>query len=152
MAHQCGTCTKCCELMPVAELNKPGFTHCQFEGLHPPITLGCAIYANRPAPCRIWSCWWLMNDDWPDELKPERCGVVFDGTPQTVPIYGADHQAVNAWVSSGHEWDFRDVPLIKWVVGSMPENVVMLWHLEGCTRVLQMTGNTLSYSDPMPRA
>ena len=32
MTHKSGLCTKCCELLPVAEIWKPGFTHCEHEG------------------------------------------------------------------------------------------------------------------------
>jgi hypothetical protein len=152
MARQCGTCTKCCELLPVAELQKAGFTHCKHEGLFPPITLGCAIYAKRPGPCRIWSCWWLDNEKWPDELRPDRCGVVFDGTLQTVTIDGAQRNAVNAWVATGHEWDFRDVPAIRQIVGSIPDNLALLWHVEGYSRLIHRVGNTINCSEPRPRA
>jgi len=73
----CGSCTLCCTLLGVAELDKPGDTpcaHCR-EGR------GCAIYPSRPPGCRDFACAWLVGHEdgkRPDPaLRPDRCHVVF---------------------------------------------------------------------------
>lgn len=38
---------------------------------------GCSIYADRPAPCRDWSCAWLLGHPaFLESDKPDRIGVV----------------------------------------------------------------------------
>jgi hypothetical protein len=68
----CGSCTVCCKLISVKELNKPAGTPCQ----HCNIGRGCAIYQDRPHSCRAWSCGWLVTPDMRDEYRPDRCGFV----------------------------------------------------------------------------
>ena len=56
--RDCGTCSACCRLPEVLEINKPANTPCQFlcsKGY------GCQIYKNRPKPCADYKCCWLMG-------------------------------------------------------------------------------------------
>jgi hypothetical protein len=73
MTRTCGTCTLCCKLMGIVELEKrPGAWcgHCD-KGR------GCTIYARRPPTCRDFSCMWLANPEtMGEELRPDRCRVV----------------------------------------------------------------------------
>jgi hypothetical protein len=73
----CGTCTLCCRLLPVRELEKPRdrwCSHCVKES-------GCGIYDERPRGCREWSCLWLQRPgDLPEHLRPDRCKVIVDVT------------------------------------------------------------------------
>jgi hypothetical protein len=55
----CGSCTLCCKLVPVKALQKPDNVWCK----HAKKGAGCAIYADRPAECRTWSCLWLADGD-----------------------------------------------------------------------------------------
>lgn len=46
---------------------------------------GCAIYANRPAPCRDWSCAWVSGHPaFLEDDRPDKIGVVVsrDGASQ----------------------------------------------------------------------
>jgi uncharacterized protein len=74
--RECGSCTACCELLEVIELNKPRGVLCQ----HCTSGKGCAIYARRPDVCRDYECGWLAHHDIPDELRPDRCGFILDTT------------------------------------------------------------------------
>ena len=38
---------------------------------------GCRIYNDRPQDCRNFACLWLVNERMPDELRPDRCKVIF---------------------------------------------------------------------------
>jgi len=65
----CGSCSLCCKLLPIRELEKPEnqwCVHCR------PGNGGCGIYAERPASCRGFVCDWLVNPHLGDEWYPGR--------------------------------------------------------------------------------
>src|SRR5438067_3258961 len=72
----CGSCTLCCKLMDVPELDKPAGTWCRY--CQP--GKGCSIYQQvRPDVCGSYRCMWLSTD-LPERWKPSRCKlVVTDG-------------------------------------------------------------------------
>jgi hypothetical protein len=72
-ANQCGTCTLCCKLVHVDEINKPVGKWCD----HCALGKGCKIYDTRPTECRTWNCLWLQGafGSHPD-LRPDKCKVV----------------------------------------------------------------------------
>jgi hypothetical protein len=72
----CGTCTLCCKLIEVTELEKPRGTWCHHCRQHQGQG-GCNIYQDRPLGCREFVCGWLQGEV-PEDLKPESCGAVFD--------------------------------------------------------------------------
>jgi hypothetical protein len=162
MIHSCGDCTKCCELLPVDEIYKPGFTHCHHEI---PVSddsdprsvgqaVGCAIYANRPSTCRAWSCNWLLADTWPDEMRPDKCGVVFDGTPETVAIDGVSCTATQAWAAPGHEYDFMTPPVADAVYTAVSSGCALVWHFgvadAQAVCVIYKFGDAIICSEPTP--
>jgi Fe-S-cluster containining protein len=69
----CGSCTLCCKVMEIKELNKPLNKWCEFcdRGV------GCKIYPTRPSECRTFDCLWLKDEKFPDELRPQRSKIVF---------------------------------------------------------------------------
>jgi hypothetical protein len=65
----CGSCSLCCKLLPIRELDKPEnqwCVHCR------PGNGGCGIYADRPPSCRGFACEWLVNPQLGDEWYPAR--------------------------------------------------------------------------------
>jgi hypothetical protein len=72
----CGGCTACCKAFGVPEMNKPKGTWCQ----HCTVGRECQIYAERPEPCRDFYCLWKVMPDFPEELRPDRCKVVWTMT------------------------------------------------------------------------
>lgn len=78
MTHTCGTCSMCCKLMAVEELNKPVNVWCQ----HVVKRKGCGIYSDRPESCRTFQCLWLRMKDMPEEARPDRCKVMLDAAEQ----------------------------------------------------------------------
>jgi len=76
-ARRCGTCSLCCELLAVAALDKAENVPCVHASR---CGLGCAIFdtPERPAACSAYQCAWLFNESWPESLRPDRCGVVFE--------------------------------------------------------------------------
>lgn len=83
MAGDCGSCTACCRVYAIPTLNKPAGPWCQ----HCAIGEGCKIYDERPELCADFKCLWLQSrsredrrEHLPDELRPDRCKVVFSPT------------------------------------------------------------------------
>lgn len=72
----CGGCTACCKVAAVPEIGKPAGKWCE----HCAIGSGCKIYAKRPQACRDFYCLWKVMPDFPEELRPDRCGVVWQMT------------------------------------------------------------------------
>lgn len=70
--RQCGTCTFCCKVMYIPELEKPGGTWCRFckPGQ------GCTAYDTRPDPCRVFQCQWLADPAIGEDMRPDRVKVV----------------------------------------------------------------------------
>lgn len=109
--RQCGTCTLCCKLLGIHELEKPAGAWCP----HCKPGRGCGIYDDRPASCRSFTCGWLADPSMPDQVRPDRCKVVLYFTPggerlvaecdpgaplawRSEPIYGQlKRWAVAAW-------------------------------------------------------
>jgi len=73
---KCGDCSLCCKLERITELAKP-----RNETCHHLAVGGCSIYSERPESCRTFRCWWLDNEDLPDDLRPDRIGVYAAGDP-----------------------------------------------------------------------
>ena len=72
--RECGTCTACCTVLAVAELQKPMRWACDHV-----LCAGCGIYEERPQTCRDFNCAWLrgaISDD--EALRPDRLGLLFD--------------------------------------------------------------------------
>ena len=67
--RECGSCTACCEVMIVPELNKPAHKMCQYaDG-------GCTMYQDRPPTCKDWNCLWLRGE-FRDRDRPDKIGFV----------------------------------------------------------------------------
>lgn len=41
---------------------------------------GCRIYEERPEGCRQFMCLWKVMPDFPEELRPDRCKVMWTMT------------------------------------------------------------------------
>lgn len=81
MARECGTCTVCCTVTKVPELNKPENVTCKYVcGVGSGCT-GCSIYKDRPQSCRNFKCLWLQTPEMDDNLRPDKSGVMFESIP-----------------------------------------------------------------------
>lgn len=80
MAGLCGSCTACCRVYAIPSLNKPAGKWCD----HCAIGKGCKVYEERPELCVEFACLWLQShqrgNPMPDEMRPDRCKVVFSPT------------------------------------------------------------------------
>jgi Pyruvate/2-oxoacid:ferredoxin oxidoreductase delta subunit len=80
--RHCGTCSLCCKLLPMPELNKASGKACK----HQRFGKGCRIYADRPRSCRLWSCIWLTHSDAGSLHRPDRVHYVIDPSPDYVTV------------------------------------------------------------------
>jgi hypothetical protein len=78
-ARGCGTCTMCCKLIEVTELEKPQNVWCS----HCLPGKGCGIYEQRPSDCRTFNCGWLVDTSLGDNWRPDRAKFVITEEPGT---------------------------------------------------------------------
>jgi hypothetical protein len=62
--------------MGVEELKKPANVWCQ----HCEIGVGCKIHGEHPPTCKAFECLWLIDEHWPDSVKPDQSHVVMSAT------------------------------------------------------------------------
>jgi hypothetical protein len=93
-ARSCGTCTMCCKLIKVTEINKPNNVWCtQCTPGN-----GCRIYASRPDDCRTFQCYWLTDRVLGEEWRPDRAKFVMTKQPGTGRIFiVCDANSPSAW-------------------------------------------------------
>lgn len=73
----------CCRLpaappSPQIPEGKPPWQWC---GHCEPGKARCRIYAERPQGCRDYNCLWKVQPTFPEELRPDRCKVIWRMTP-----------------------------------------------------------------------
>jgi len=133
MMRQCGECTACCTIVPVAELGKPANTKCRYEFFK-----GCRVHgsAKMPTGCRFWSCRWLTGDDTADLRRPDRAHYVIDIMADFVTV--RDHETgaaqhipvVQVWLDPKHPDDWRtDEAFIEFINRRGAEGVAILMRL-----------------------
>ena len=66
--RECGTCTLCCKVAAVEEVDKPNGVWCS----HCVPGKRCTVYDQRPASCRSFYCQWMVEKGLGPEWKPER--------------------------------------------------------------------------------
>jgi uncharacterized protein len=100
----CGTCSLCCKLPYVRELNKSIDTWCKHTS---PGGGGCLIYLDRPLSCRGFICGWLSSTEIGDEWFPARCKMFItsrpsEGLAKKGILVTVDPAYPNAWRLSPH--------------------------------------------------
>ena len=91
----CGTCSLCCKLPHIPELNKPIDSWCRHAR---PGVGGCSIYPERPASCRSFACGWLLGArELGDEWFPARCKMFVTPRSEQGRLVTVDPSSPNAW-------------------------------------------------------
>ena len=90
----CGTCTLCCKILAIPELDKPAFQWCT----HCTVGEGCTIHAERPETCRTFFCSYLVSPDLGDEWKPSKARFVltYNRGPNRINVH-VDPGRLDAW-------------------------------------------------------
>lgn len=100
----CGTCTLCCKVLAITELNKPAgvwCTHCKPGA-------GCGIYADRPPSCGFFDCAYLVRADVGEEWKPNVSRMVLMEEPQFNRVLAhVDPQRPDAWRAAPYHAQLR---------------------------------------------
>ena len=108
----CGTCSLCCKLLRVRELNKPIDTLCRHAT---PDRGGCSIYPRRPSSCRGFICAWLTNRSLGDVWFPAHCKMIL---AQRVAPYSIAEQGLLVTVDPAYPSAWRREPyysqLLAW--------------------------------------
>ena len=65
-ARVCGTCSLCCKVAAIKELDKPAGVWCQ----HARPGQGCSIHGRHPRDCETFRCGWLEMDALGEDWKP----------------------------------------------------------------------------------
>lgn len=91
--RSCGTCTLCCKLLLISEINKPHGVWCQ----HGRPGRGCAIYADRPKECRTFRCGYLAAPELPEEWHPAKSKIVLVAEPGGGVTAVVDPGRADAW-------------------------------------------------------
>lgn len=128
LTRKCGDCQLCCRLMPMPQLNKPANKRCE----HQSHARGCKIYAGRPAPCRLWNCRWLVNQDTADLSRPDRSHYVIDIVPDFITMEHNDTgeqynlEVVQIWIDPKYPDAHRDPALRRYLERRGAEGVAAL--------------------------
>jgi hypothetical protein len=128
----CGGCTACCQIIPVKELGTKPFQGCpHVRSVIHAGGPGCGIYPDRPRSCSEWRCGWLENEDWEDDLRPDRCGFVVDVMLDLVLVNGVERPAAQLWVLPGHEDAHERQPALAVILALLHEGMSVLWRMQG---------------------
>lgn len=91
----CGSCTQCCKLLGVKEIDKPEGRWCKSCD----IGKGCRVYETRPQSCQDFNCAYaqgLMLDV--EACRPDNSHVVFSFTTDgAIPVAYVDPHRQDAW-------------------------------------------------------
>lgn len=119
MNRKCGSCTLCCRVVPVPELDKGANQRCQYQR-----HTGCAVYHRAPQfprSCGVWSCAWLIGEPATEGLRrPDRAGYVIDMMPDLVKMTDNDSGAVHellviqVWVDPARRDAWKEPGLLKY--------------------------------------
>lgn len=71
---ECGECTLCCKLLQLNTVPSAIGEVCR----HCTMGAGCNIYETRPNECREFRCMWLQMENAGIEMRPDKCGILFD--------------------------------------------------------------------------
>ncbi len=91
--RSCGTCTLCCKLFDIRELDKPQFEWCK----HCAIGQGCKIYDQRPQECRTFNCSYLIEPALGEEWRPSKSKIVLTMESGNLVGVHVDPDRPDAW-------------------------------------------------------
>jgi len=131
--RQCGECSLCCRLIPVAEIGKKTGERCSFQRFGK----GCTVHGpQQPRQCREWSCAWLLLPML-TLPRPDRAGFIVDLSVDVV-VFGADVftgkkvDALQIWADPKRPDAWRAaVPWIKEAIGEREAVAVIRFGAEG---------------------
>lgn len=79
----CEGCTLCCKLFNIPWMNSPEGKYC--EKCEP--DKGCKIYDTIPEKCKSYKCAYNQAPNLNTDLRPDKCGIVFEKATDKI-FYG----------------------------------------------------------------
>jgi hypothetical protein len=106
----CQTCTMCCRVLDIAELEKPAGSDCR----HCVGGSGCGIYRDRPVVCREFFCGYLVLPFVDAHWFPDDCGMMIfpDAERKRLAVH-VDPARPDAWQAAPYHADLR-----QWAVAA----------------------------------
>ncbi|MEI9890720.1 MAG: YkgJ family cysteine cluster protein [Caulobacteraceae bacterium] len=95
----CGSCTFCCKVFAIGELQKPVGAWCP----HCAVGSGCQIYESRPRECQTFECRWLAVPQMPDAFRPDRV--------KTILVHEGDNFSLDARCDTANPMAWRKEPI-----------------------------------------
>ena len=117
--RSCGTCTLCCKLMKVSELDKPSGTWCK----HVVQGKGCGTYETRPHSCRAFLCGYLSTESLSDAWYPGRCKIVLSSSERGITAQ-IDPSRPDVWRQAPYYEQFK-----SWARVMSPMGRIRLWRI-----------------------
>ena len=131
MTKSCDNCTKCCEGFLQATIRGHEVGGWEGTDVHNPKPCpfvikdkGCKQYLLRPKdPCKTFKCEWLTNEDFPEEMSPNKSHYITVSklTPNGIPYI--------ALTDAGQQLDSR---VLSWHVKyALSKNLNLSWRING---------------------
>jgi hypothetical protein len=105
-ARACGTCTLCCKVMAIEQLEKPAGEWCG----HCDPGKRCRIYDNRPIECQAFNCLWLIDARLGEHWKPSIAGLVLTTSEDGIEIR-CDPDRPEAWRREPYRSDIEKLAI-----------------------------------------
>ena len=126
--RDCGTCTMCCKIMRVPEIEKPMDKWCP----HCVIGKGCGIYEERPTSCREFLCVYLLDGTMGEHWKPSHSRMVLSNQVESVLRVFVDPDRPDVWRKQPYYADLK-----KWAANAARlKSVVVVQSGDNITVVL----------------
>ena len=90
--RECGTCTLCCKLLRIPELDKPPGKWCP----HCAPSRGCTRYETRPGSCRGFFCGYLTSAYVSEQWRPAKSRIVLVSETSGITAV-VDRDRPDAW-------------------------------------------------------
>ena len=131
--RQCGECMICCEYLPIScsTLKKPAEVLCP----HCIVNRGCSIYETRANVCRTWHCLWRRDATMPDELRPDKSGLIFSLIVHEEPRYVFENAHITCMAVKSRAV-FNDPPVAAAIERYIGEGILPVWHSYGGGKTL----------------
>ena len=93
--RSCKSCTLCCKLLAISELEKPRAIWCR----HCYVKAGCRIHGTHPSECKDFYCGYLINAALDERWAPTKSKIVLSYDEQRAPRLSVhvDPGRPNAW-------------------------------------------------------
>ncbi len=88
---KCDGCTLCCKLFYIPYMNSNHGDYCK-ECIP---TVGCKIHTIRPEKCKTFQCAYTQMLHVHSDLRPDKCGVVFEKITSTLMLGTTDGKIEN---------------------------------------------------------